>query len=57
MLTPEMAKVILKFLDRTPITGHQERDAMNTVTEALENISVPKRPGPLSSVDTEITSN
>ena len=33
--TPEEAKVLLTFLDRVPITGHQERQSMNLVVQKL----------------------
>ena len=39
MLTTEEINVILQFLDRVAITGHQERNAMNVVVEKLTTLA------------------
>ena len=44
MLTPEEANVILQFLDRVAVTGHQERNAMNVVSEKLASLAKPSEP-------------
>ena len=41
MLSKEEAKATLQFLDRVSVTGHQERFAMNQITEKLANIADP----------------
>ena len=41
MLTKEEATTLYTFLDRTPITGHQERQAMNILVSKLNNIANP----------------
>ena len=44
MLTPDETNVILQFLDRTPITGHRERQAMNAVCDSLQKNGQPTAP-------------
>jgi hypothetical protein len=41
MLNPEEAKACIQFLDRCPVTGHQERYAMNTLVNKLAYIVEP----------------
>lgn len=40
-MNAEIAKVILQFLDRCPIKGHEEVTAFNVVREALSDIISP----------------
>lgn len=41
MLTKEEAVALLNLLDRTPITGHSERQIMNIITSKLDRIINP----------------
>ena len=41
MLTKEEATALLNLLDRTPITGHSERQIMNIITAKLDRIINP----------------
>lgn len=42
-LTSEEANLILRFLDRVAVTGHQERQAMNAVVDRLIPIAQPSQ--------------
>ena len=45
MLNSEEAQACIQFLDRCPVTGHQERYAMNTIVNKLaEMVKDPKAP-------------
>lgn len=41
IVTPEEAQAILNLLDRTPTTGHQERNTMNVLCNKLFKIANP----------------
>jgi len=44
MLTNKEAAVTLKFLDRCPLTGHGERQAMNAIVQKIYAMSQPNVP-------------
>ena len=45
-LTPEEANVILQFLNRVPVTGHQERNSMNIIVDKLIPVAQPTAAAP-----------
>ena len=49
-MTPEQAQSVLNFMDRVPVTGHQERLVMNDAVEALVAIRTPVTPPTLVEV-------
>ena len=44
-LTLEDKENLINFLDRVPLTGHNERTIMNTIVYKLVNNSQEKKPG------------
>ncbi len=61
-LNPEECKALIQFLDRTPITGHGERQAMNQLVQKVAQMSldgeketeiIPPAPAPSTDVDAD----
>ncbi len=54
MFSLEEAKVLIDFLDRVPLTGHQERANMNVLVERIVNVgkkAIEKTEGPEDAKD------
>ena len=50
-LTAEECKANIQFLDRVPVTGHGERQAMNQIVQKLAQMSSPPAPAPVMQSD------